>query len=193
MTVTGVLYFDLGSPYAYLAVERAESVLGYRPELAPILLGAIFRQRGWGSWAETDQRLARMAEIAARARRYGLPPIAWPPTWPADGLRAMRAATVAQEAGLVVPFATSVFRRQFVDGDTLSDAVIARACTEAGIEAEAVLAAIETPRVKQALATATDRAWEAGVRGVPSLRVAGELFYGDDSLETAAGRAGQDA
>ena len=45
------LFYDLGSPYAYLTVERAERVLGVAPVLRPVLLGAIFAARGHGSWS----------------------------------------------------------------------------------------------------------------------------------------------
>jgi 2-hydroxychromene-2-carboxylate isomerase len=190
MTDTGVLYFDLGSPYAYLSVQRAESVLGYAPELEPILLGAIFQRRGWGSWAHTDERPFRVTEIAARARRNGLPPIAWPESWPANSLRAMRAAMVAKDQRVVDAFARSIFRHQFVHGEPLSDEIIALAAGEAGMEAQAVLAAIETPRVKDALRAATDRAWDAGVKGVPSLRLGDTVYYGDDKLEEAASQDG---
>src|SRR5205085_9663745 len=96
---SGVLYFDLGSPYAYLAVERAGGVLGHEPELQPVLLGAIFAARGHGSWAHTEQRAAGEAEIERRAAAYGLPPIAWPPDWPSPPLAAMRAAVIAQQEG----------------------------------------------------------------------------------------------
>ena len=37
-----VLYYDLASPYAYLAVMRAADVLGDAPRLQPVLVGAIF-------------------------------------------------------------------------------------------------------------------------------------------------------
>lgn len=119
------LSFDLGSPYAYLAVERAESVLGSMPQLQPVLLGAIFRRRGSGSWAQTAQRDRRIAELQARAQRYGLPRFVWPAGWPVDGLAAMRQAT--------------------------------------------------------------QRAWDGGVRGVPTVLIGDRAFYGDDHLEAAAG------
>jgi 2-hydroxychromene-2-carboxylate isomerase len=54
--VTPALYFDLGSPYAYLAFARAPAVLGVEPRLEPVLLGAIFQARGPGSWSQTDAR-----------------------------------------------------------------------------------------------------------------------------------------
>src|SRR5829696_3481699 len=45
-TISAVkLYYDLASPYAYLAVARAADVLGAEPELKPVLVGAIFGSR----------------------------------------------------------------------------------------------------------------------------------------------------
>jgi 2-hydroxychromene-2-carboxylate isomerase len=99
VTSKSVLYFDLASPYAYLAVERAGRALGAEPELLPVLVGAIFVHRGYGSWALTGQRAAGEAEIERRARAYELPPIAWPPDWPANSLAAMRAACAAFSRG----------------------------------------------------------------------------------------------
>ena len=38
--------------------------------------------------------------------------------------------------------------------------------------------------------SATNDAYELGVRGVPTIAVDGELFWGDDRLEEAAAAAG---
>ena len=65
MAAPPLLFYDLGSPYAYLAVARAERVLGTPPELRPVLLGAIFAVRGHGSWSATP-RPSRSAQTAAR-------------------------------------------------------------------------------------------------------------------------------
>ena len=90
-----VLFYDLGSPYGYLAAARIEGLLGRAVEFRPILLGGIFQQRGWGSWAQTDARAEGIGEVETRAARYGLPPIVWPDPWPGNGLFVMRAAVVA--------------------------------------------------------------------------------------------------
>jgi 2-hydroxychromene-2-carboxylate isomerase len=182
-----VLYYDLGSPYAYLAVERAERVLGTQPRLEPILLGAIFVLRGSGSWSQTPERAARVADLEARAARYGLPPFVWPAGWPVNGLRAMRAATWATELGAGPAFARAVFRTEFTSGADISDVdVLARCAAATALDPDLMRAAIESPAVKDALRIATDAAWDAGVRGVPTLIVAGRRFYGDDQLEAAA-------
>jgi 2-hydroxychromene-2-carboxylate isomerase len=184
---TPVLFFDLGSPYAYLAVERAESVLGRAPDLQPVLLGAIFAKRGFGSWAQTSARAGRAAEIEARAGQYGLPALKWPAVWPANGLHAMRCAIWAKHRGVGGEFAKAVFHREFAEGGDISERGLLLECaSEAGLNPQDADRAMELAEIKQSLREATDAAWEAGVRGVPSLELAGSIFYGDDQLELAA-------
>ena len=48
-----------------------------------------------------------------------------------------------------------------------------------------ILKALETQSVKDKLREATAEAYERGVRGVPTIAVGDELFYGDDRLEEA--------
>lgn len=182
-----VMYFDLGSPYAYLALSRAQSVLGVAPELRPVLLGAIFARRGFGSWAHTQAREGRVAEVEQRARRYGLPPVSWPAGWPGNGLVAMRCAIWAHEQGRGEAFARTVFERQFVEGEEIADLEMLLGCArDADLDAEALRGALGQSAVKDSLREATDRAWDVGVRGVPTLLVGESLFYGDDQLELAA-------
>jgi 2-hydroxychromene-2-carboxylate isomerase len=181
------LSFDLGSPYAYLAVERVEHVLGAPVELEPVLLGAIFRRRGSGSWARTPARAAGMAELESRAARYGLAPMRWPEGWPGDGLAAMRAATWARHQGAGELFARAAFRRAFARGEDITGAeALSAIAEEAGLDGAAVPGAIADPGVKALLRATTEAAWDAGVRGVPTLRGGGRLIYGDDRLEEAA-------
>ncbi len=181
------LYFDLGSPYAYLALERAEAVLGRSLELEPVLVGAMFAWRGWGSWGRGPERARGMAEVQERAQRYGLDPIAWPSGWPTDGLAAMRAATWAKQQRRAEQFARAVFRRQFGQGADIAErAVLAECAALAELDPRSMLAAIESPEIKEALKQATQRAWAAGVRGIPSLRAGAVIWYGDDRLEQAA-------
>ena len=182
-----VLYFDLGSPYAYLAVARAAGVLGCEPELEPVLLGAIFGMRGWGSWSAGPERQARIADIEERARERGLPPLRWPAGWPGNGLPAMRAATWAKREGAARAFASAVFDAQFATGADIADLELLEACAgRAGLDPTQLQAALADPTIKDALRRATDAAWAEGVRGVPTLRLGERLYSGDDQLESAA-------
>jgi 2-hydroxychromene-2-carboxylate isomerase len=178
------LYFDLGSPYAHLAVARAEEALGEPPVLRPVLLGAIFAARGFGSWADSAQRQGRIAELEARAARYGLPPFVWPDGWPLDGLAAMRACVWAEGQGALEPFARAAFAHEFGRGEDISGLpALAAIATEVGLAGEELEAAVASAAVKARLRELTEAAWERGVRGIPTVAVGATLIYGDDQLE----------
>lgn len=182
-----VFYFDLGSPYAYLAAERVNHVLPVVPEWRPVLLGAIFKARGYGSWAETGERANGIAEVERRARDYGLPEIRWPDGWPGNMLSAMRAATFAKQTGRTVAFALAAFRQAFAGGRDLSEVdnvLLAAAACE--LHPRAVLKGMEMQSVKDDLRAATEEAIARGVTGVPSVAVGEHVFWGDDRLEEAA-------
>jgi 2-hydroxychromene-2-carboxylate isomerase len=180
-------YFDLGSPYAWLAAERIHQVLPVTPVWQPILLGGIWQQTGGRSWALTDKRAEGMREVEQRAERYGLLPVKWPAQWPNNGLHAMRAAVFAQQTGRTVAFALAAFRQAFAGGKDLSDVdnvLIAAAACE--LHPNAVLKGIGLQSTKDRLRAATQEAYDRGVRGVPSVVVDRQVFWGDDRLEDAA-------
>lgn len=182
-----VFYYDLGSPYAYLAAERVHDVLPVPPVWQPILLGGIWAQSGGGSWSLTDEREAGMAEVERRAVEYELLPIRWPDPWPANYLTAMRAATFCQQIGRAVAFSLAAFRQAFAGGKDLSvvdNVLIAAAACE--LHPKAVLKGIEMQSTKDRLKQATQDAYERGVRGVPTVAVGDRLFWGDDQLDQAA-------
>lgn len=187
-------FFDLGSPYAYLSAERisrlfAEEGLG-QPEWTPILLGGLFQRFGRDSWMNGPGRDEGMREVERRAGAYGLQPVRWPDPCPANTLYAMRVATYAKSIGRSVSFALAAFRQAFAGGRDLTDpdnvAIAAAACE---LHPNAIARGATTASVKRALKERTERAGDLGVRGVPSVVVGGEVFWGDDRLEQAVAAA----
>jgi len=185
-----VFYFDLGSPYAWLAAERINALFDTPPAWQPILLGGVFKAVGRSSWAETDARDEGMREVERRAADYGLMEVRWPDPWPGNMLTAMRAATFAKNTGRTVAFALAAFRQAFAAGRDLGvpdNVLIAAAACE--LHPRAVIAGVESRGVKDELRRATDEAVERGVIGVPTVAVGEALFWGDDRLEEAAAAA----
>jgi 2-hydroxychromene-2-carboxylate isomerase len=114
-------------------------------------------------------------------------PVRWPGGWPNNTLKAMRAAIFAQQTGRTVAFSLAAFRQAFAAARDLSDVdnvLIAAAACE--LHPNAVLKGIEMQSTKDRLREATREAYERGVRGVPTIAVGEELFWGDDRLEDAA-------
>jgi 2-hydroxychromene-2-carboxylate isomerase len=185
-----VFFYDLGSPYAYLAAERVNGLfaeaLGEPPEWQPILLGGLFKRFDRSSWGMGPGREEGIAECERRAAARGLPPIRWPKPWPGNMLFAMRAATFAKEIGRAVSFSLAAFRQAFAAGRDLGEpdnVFIAAAACE--VHPRALAAAVERDSIKVRLREATDRAGDLGVRGVPAVVVGESVFWGDDGLEDA--------
>lgn len=185
-----VFYYDLNSPYAYLAAERINHVLPVVPEWQPISFAHVLRATGRRPWSfDEETREPGKAEIERRAAERGLPPLRWPPGWPVDSysLLPMRAATFAKQSGRAVAFSLAAFRQKFAGGRALVDpdeVVIAAAACE--LHPRAVLKGVESRSVKDELRRATAEALERGIQGVPSVWAGGEMFWGDDRLEDAA-------
>ena len=182
-----ILYFDLGSPYVYLAVERLDRFDFGDVQFRPVSLGALFKLTERSSWGLTSRRELGMAEIEARAHAYGLPPVRWPEGWPSNYLGANRACIVADGEGQLEPFIRTALRMAFAEGVDLGrEDSFLEAARRVGLDRQAVRSGIADPRVKERLREYTDEAHAAGVIGVPTLRLGERLFWGDDQLELAA-------
>ena len=182
-------YFDLGSPYAYLAAERLHEALPEPVRWQPVSLGALFKLNGRSSWAvgDAERRQHGMAEVERRAGLYGLPSVCWPDPWPGNYLMGMRTAIFAYRAGCGREFTMRAFRDAFREGVDLSiPAHVLQAAEGAGLDPREVELATQDPEIKLALREATDAAHSLGVFGVPTIAVGSELLWGDDRLEDTA-------
>jgi len=142
------------------------------------------------SWGLTERRAAGLRDCEARAAAYGIGPIRWPDPWPTNDLLAARAMLAARRLGVLVPFALSAMRLSFRERIDLGRlAAVQRAGERVGLEPEELSAAVADPGLKDELRAATDDAVSLGVFGVPTFRVDGALFWGDDRLEEAVSHA----
>lgn len=191
MSDAPVFFFDLASPYSYLASTRVDAMLGSDVHWQPILVGALHKHYRRASWGATPAlRAAGVAEIEERARAYAIPPIVWPDPYPANTLMAMRAATWARDRGEPRAFAQAAFRMAFCEGIDLSArSAVLRAAEHAGLEPAELDAALDDAQLKRALREANDAAIAQGVYGVPTFDAGGLLWWGDHLLPAAAAAA----
>jgi 2-hydroxychromene-2-carboxylate isomerase len=196
--IRATFYYDFSSPYSYLAAERISGVFAEaeaeQPEWQPISFGHLIQAIGKTPWSMQPggPNPGDLEEIQRRAAQRGLPEVRYPERWPVESysLKPIRAATYAKESGRVVSFSLAAFRQAFAAGRDLSDpdnVLLAAAACE--LHPKAVLKGIETKSVKERLKAATEEATERGVRGIPTIAIGDELFWGDDRLEEAAGAA----
>jgi 2-hydroxychromene-2-carboxylate isomerase len=162
-------FFDLASPVAYLAAERA---LQTHPgvEWVPVLARELPGAETFDAYRCAEERDIALAQIERSASERGLQPLRWPDPFPFDSLFAMRVATYAKQIGRTVAFALAAYRQAFAGGRSLADpdnVVIAAAACE--MHPSAVVKAAELRGVRDALEEATARAVELGVRDVPAV------------------------
>jgi 2-hydroxychromene-2-carboxylate isomerase len=185
-----VFYYDFNSPLAYIAAPRVDDVLPVRPRWQPIAFAFLLIAQRREPWSfDVEGRGPTMADCEQRAGALGLP-LRWPAGWPRESysLLPLRAAVLAEQAGLLREFSRAAFRHHFshAEGVKELDGVLAVAA-EVGLDPEQVRAHIADADVKESVKDATDAAIELGVFGVPTVQVGDELFWGDDKLEEAAG------
>ena len=187
---TPAFFFDLGSPEAYLAAERALQVLP-GVEWIPVLAAELPGHESWEAFRCCDERDIAIARVERTALQRGMQPLRWPDPFPFDATLAMHVATYAKQIGRTVPFAQAAFRQAFAGGRALDrpdNVVIAAAACE--MHPAAVLKGAELRTVRDGLRQATADAVARGVRDVPAVVTAdGRVFHGDVELERAAATA----
>jgi 2-hydroxychromene-2-carboxylate isomerase len=180
-------YFDLVSPFTYLAAERVERLLGAVRWLPA--LGAAMRPAGASDPA--PEQVREEAERRAAALRM---PLVWPDCFPPQTRAAMRAAAYACEAGRGDAFALAASRLAYCGGFDLEDPeVLAEAAAAAGVSLSRCLqAAGDAARDGQLEATAR-RLVSAGADRLPAVRVGRLLVCGEERIGEAAARISDSA
>jgi len=171
-------FFDFISPFSYLQLDKVHA---WRQRLeitpVPIAFGAVLNHTGTLGPAEVPGKREHMyRHIQWQAERAGIA-LKFPPAHPFNPLAALRLCIAA---GTTWEAVDAIFRHIWRDGNpgvTAEDfAGVARALGIHDVEK-----AVSDPATKTQLRTNTDEAIAVGVFGVPTLRVGGELFWGNDA------------
>jgi 2-hydroxychromene-2-carboxylate isomerase len=171
-------YFDLASPYTYLAAERADRLfagLAWVPAAC----------EGLRCTASSGDHVHR-ARVRRRAELLELP-LVWPIGPSPRFVAAMRVASLAAQRGLGGPFALAASRLAYCGSfDIDAPEILTEAAALAGIDArEARQAASECGR-DGPIEEAGQLLLAAGADLLPVLRVQRALFCGEHRLDEAA-------
>ena len=114
-------------------------------------------------------------------------PIVRPSVFPQNSMLASRIALLALGEGWGEEFCRAVYRAEFGEGRDIGHAAtIATILAARGQDAERALALAQSDEIKSELRAQTEEAQTLGVFGAPSFVTPdGELFWGNDRLETA--------
>jgi 2-hydroxychromene-2-carboxylate isomerase len=186
---TLTFWFDVVSPYAYLAFERLpESLEGcsYVADYRPVLFAGLLQHWGQKGPAEIEPKRAwTYRHVHWLAHRHGIE-LQMPAQHPFNPLALQRLAIACGPNRRVVE---ALLRHVWRGGADPNDAERLRALA-------ADLAPSRDPGagdVKAALRANTDDAIARGLFGVPTIEVDGRLFWGMDALPMVAAALKGDA
>ena len=181
-------YFDLGSPYSYLAyyrllqmAEQQEIQIVYKP----ILLGGVFKATGNRSPIEIPVKgVYSILDIQRWAEYYQIP-MQMNPHFPMNTLTLMRILTGVQLLHLekFEQVLKLLFDAMFGTPQNLNEPnVLAEVLKPSGFSVEDIMSMVQSEVVKQKLITETEQAIQRGIFGAPTFFVGDEMYWGQDRL-----------
>ena len=174
-----IWYFDFISPFAYLQFSRLSQLpADLRVTMKPVLFAALLEHHGHKGPAEIPSKRQFVYRFFKwQAARRGVP-FNMPPKHPFQPLPPLRLAIAAGGTSEVVG---RIFDFIYGRGRNVDGAALLELGRELGLDN--VETRITDPQVKERLRQNTNEAISAGVFGVPSFVVRGELFWGDDATD----------
>ena len=186
MSKTVDFYFDLSSPYAYMASTQIDELCercGASASWKPFLLGAVFKATGNRAPATVIPKGKYMLEdLKEWAAYYGVG-FAFPSSFPLNSVKPMRACLAAEEQGKLKEFVRAMYEAYWVNNKKIDEPdIIAEVAKSVGLDGEKLLARIEEQDLKDKLKDNTQAAIDKGAFGTPSMFVDDRMYWGNDRL-----------
>lgn len=180
------LYFDLVSPYAWLALHAVDDIraaTGREVIVTPVAFGAILKRHGQPAPVDIPGKRAHIFDdIRWRATERGLP-FTGPPAHPFNPLHGLRLSLAVADAARRATLARWFADAAWSQGRDLADrAVVLDVATGCGLDRAWADACLDDGAIKQQLVDLTNAAADSGVFGVPTFALDGHLFWGNDRI-----------
>lgn len=181
-------YFDFGSPTAYLAYRRLQQLQSqYQCQINyhPVLLGGLFKATGNSSPVMVAAKATYMMshDLPRFVALYNVP-FKSNPHFPINTLHLMRGAVALLKQDQFATYMDTVFNAIWVNSENMGDAeTVAKVLTNAGLDAQQIIASTQEPEVKAALIDSTEAAVKRGCFGAPTMFIGDEMFFGQDRMQ----------
>jgi 2-hydroxychromene-2-carboxylate isomerase len=188
MSKTIEFYFDFGSPTAYLAHKRLQQLkaeYGCTIDYKPVLLGGLFKASGNMSPVTVPAKGKYMMtqDLPRFAALYQVP-LTVNPHFPINTLNLMRGAVATLGQDYFDNYVEVVYDAIWVNGDNMGSLeVVANVLSDAGLNAQKIIAATQDPDIKAALISNTEAAVARGCFGAPTMFIGNDMFFGQDRMQ----------
>jgi 2-hydroxychromene-2-carboxylate isomerase len=179
-------YFDFISPYVWLASHQLDDVREHAAakfRFVPVLFAALLDHHSNLGPAEIlAKRRYTFQDVQRWAVYLGLE-FKSPPAHPFNPLKPLRITSAIDNDGLREALVVRLLDAAWSEGrDITTDSVVHEVVDSMGLNGKDLLGKSHSDEIKQRLRLQKESAIQAGVFGVPSFVVDGEIFWGNDRL-----------
>ncbi len=178
-------YFDIISPYAYIAYKKIQKINNINFKLKPILLGGLHNLAGITAPAFNKYKMKNMqndCELVAKKNNISFK---WNSKFPTNSLSIMRGyfcVDVTKKEEYLKSFFDAYWKK---DLDLSNEENIKILLKKLKINENDFFNSINNQNIKDKLKQSTLEAFEKDVFGAPTFIVNNKIFWGQDRLEYA--------
>ncbi len=178
-------YFDIISPYAYIAHKKILKIKNINFKLKPILLGGLHNLAGITAPAFNKYKMKNMqndCELVAKKNNISFK---WNSKFPINSLSIMRGYLCVEESKKE-EYINCFFKAYWKDDlDLSNEENIKRLLKTLKVDENDFFNSINNQDIKDKLKQLTQEAFEKDVFGAPTFIANNKIFWGQDRLEYA--------
>lgn len=187
MTKNVDFYFDIISPYAYLAYKQITSIDKKKIQFnyKPILLGGLHKLAGITAPAFNEFKMKNMKNDCNLIASKKNIKFNWNDKFPINSLKIMRGYLAVKEEIKHIYLETffNAYWKNNIDLENIDN--IKNLLNIIGIDSNKFFKDLEQPGIKDKLKEVTNLAFQKEVFGAPTFIVNNKLFWGQDRLDYA--------
>lgn len=180
-------YFDISSPYSYLAheqIKRFEKENKIKVNYMPILLGGIHQLANITAPGLNPSRAKHMIKDLKICADWFKVKFQFNRYFPLKTVNIMRGALIAEKEGFLNNYVDQFYKAAWVDSLNLNDGkILERFIKNMDINPKSFIEKLSDQKIKDDLKTKTNNAFKKGVFGAPTFIVGSKMFFGQDRLE----------
>ena len=186
MTKSIDFYFDIISPYSYLAYKKIKILKKNQNiifKYKPILLGGLHNLQKITAPAFIKPKLEHMINDCALIAKKNNFDFMWNNKFPINSLNIMRGCLLINDNELYLEVMFDAYWKDNLD--TSNKKILKTLLEKCKINSEIFFEDIKNPKIKNELKSITQEAYEKGIFGAPTFLVSNKIFWGQDRLEFA--------
>ena len=183
-------YFDLISPYSFIAYKKLLKIKDVEFKYKPILLGGLHILHDIKAPAFIPAKAKHMIRDCKLIAEKNKIKFKFNSYFPIRSLNLMRGVLVAEEDNYKSYYIDSIFNAIWQDGLNMNDeSIIQKILKNLNVNPKTFLLRSASSSIKDSLKKRTNEAYEKGIFGAPSFVSNNKIFWGQDRIEFALNEA----